>query len=110
MHVSGTWQHPHVPYDVLVDPVSLPDHPVLGQKLNTHQALQDESNNKKVRGFQTPPPKKKENKTTTKKKKIAKHKPVWCPEFPVPKAKETRTGPLKSAWCVFSIEGGVETG
>ena len=31
-----------VPYDVLIDPMSLPAHPVLGEKQNTMQVIQDE--------------------------------------------------------------------
>ena len=32
-----------VPYDVLVDPLSLPDHPVLADKRNTHQVVHEDS-------------------------------------------------------------------
>ncbi len=39
----STFQHPMVPYDVLVDPLSMPDHPVIGEKLNTHQVIHEDS-------------------------------------------------------------------
>jgi WD40 repeat protein len=38
-----TFQHPMVPYDVLVDPMSLPNHPVLGVKQTTHEILHEDS-------------------------------------------------------------------
>ncbi|KAH3841539.1 hypothetical protein DPMN_115005 [Dreissena polymorpha] len=39
----GTWQHPMVPYDVLIDPMSLPDHPVVSEKQNMHQIIHEDS-------------------------------------------------------------------
>ncbi|XP_076467714.1 cilia- and flagella-associated protein 337-like [Babylonia areolata] len=38
-----TFQHPMVPYDVLVDPMSMPSHPVIAQKQSTHQVLHQEA-------------------------------------------------------------------
>ena len=32
-----------VPYDVLVDPLSLPSHPVISDKRNTHQVIHADS-------------------------------------------------------------------
>jgi len=32
---STTWQHPMVPPEVLVDPQSLPEHPIMDEKLST---------------------------------------------------------------------------
>ena len=43
VYSPSTYQHPHVPYDVLVDPLSMPDHPVIGEKLNTHQVIHEDS-------------------------------------------------------------------
>ena len=40
---SGTFQHPMVPYDVLVDPLSLPKHPVIEDKHNAHQVIHEDS-------------------------------------------------------------------
>ena len=34
---ESTFQHPRVPYDVLVDPLSLPDHPIISGKPDTHE-------------------------------------------------------------------------
>ena len=40
----GSYQHPMVPYDVLIDPLSLPDHPVFGEKLDDESSSsEDES-------------------------------------------------------------------
>ncbi|WAQ98652.1 hypothetical protein MAR_023025 [Mya arenaria] len=39
---QGTWQHPMVPYDVLIDPMSLPDHPVVSEKQNMHQIIYED--------------------------------------------------------------------
>ncbi|CAH1777712.1 unnamed protein product [Owenia fusiformis] len=38
-----TYQDPHVPYDVLKDPLSLPDHPVLAEKKNVYQVIHEDS-------------------------------------------------------------------
>lgn len=35
----ATYQHPMVPYDVLVDPMSLPVHPVIAQRESTHEVI-----------------------------------------------------------------------
>ena len=35
----STFQHPMVPYDVLVDPLSLPSHPMIQEKQNMQQVL-----------------------------------------------------------------------
>jgi len=32
-----------VPYDVLIDPMSLPDHPVVAEKQNMHQIIHEDS-------------------------------------------------------------------
>ncbi|KAK3099235.1 hypothetical protein FSP39_001323 [Pinctada imbricata] len=40
IYKPSTYRHPMVPYDVLIDPMSLPSHPVLGEKQNTMQVLQ----------------------------------------------------------------------
>jgi hypothetical protein len=37
-----TYQHPMVPYDVLVDPMSMPTHPVIAEKRTTHEVLLQE--------------------------------------------------------------------
>lgn len=39
---SDTYQHPMVPYDVLVDPLSLPDHPVIQERENVLDILYGE--------------------------------------------------------------------
>lgn len=40
---QSLWQHPMVPYDVLIDPMSLPDHPVVAEKQNMHQIIHEDS-------------------------------------------------------------------
>ena len=40
---QSSWQHPMVPYDVLIDPMSLPDHPVVAEKQNMHQIIHEDS-------------------------------------------------------------------
>ncbi|WAQ98681.1 WDR49-like protein [Mya arenaria] len=53
---QGTWQHPMVPYDVLIDPMSLPDHPVVSEKQNMHQIIyEDKSSTDKTTRTPTPP-------------------------------------------------------
>ena len=37
MNDPKSYQHPMVPYDVLVHPQSLPDHPVLGPRMSVEQ-------------------------------------------------------------------------
>ncbi|TKS80777.1 Testis-expressed protein 26 [Collichthys lucidus] len=32
VHISSSWKHPAVPYEVLIDPLSLPDHAILNLK------------------------------------------------------------------------------
>jgi len=39
---SDTFQHPMVPYDVLVDPLSLPSHPVIRERENVIDILYGE--------------------------------------------------------------------
>jgi len=39
---SDTFQHPMVPYDVLVDPLSLPSHPVIQERENVLDVLYGE--------------------------------------------------------------------
>ncbi len=39
----STFQHPMVPYDVLIDPMSLPKHPILQDKQNTQQLVHEDS-------------------------------------------------------------------
>ncbi|XP_070198273.1 cilia- and flagella-associated protein 337-like isoform X3 [Littorina saxatilis] len=39
----ATYQHPMVPYDVLVDPMSMPSHPVIAQKQSTIDVLHQEA-------------------------------------------------------------------
>lgn len=29
VHLSSSWMHPAVPYEVLIDPLSMPDHEIL---------------------------------------------------------------------------------
>ena len=42
----STYQHPMVPYDVLVDPMSLPVHPVIEERQSLEQVIfgEDEEN------------------------------------------------------------------
>ncbi|XP_053729182.1 WD repeat-containing protein 64 [Synchiropus splendidus] len=37
LHTPSSWMHPAVPYEVLIDPQSTPDHGILGQKLPGNQ-------------------------------------------------------------------------
>ena len=39
---SATFHHPMVPYDVLIDPMSLPSHPVVAEKQNMHQIIHED--------------------------------------------------------------------
>ena len=39
----ATYQHPMVPYDVLVDPMSMPSHPVIAEKHSTHEVLHQDA-------------------------------------------------------------------
>ncbi|KAL5011758.1 hypothetical protein ScPMuIL_010309 [Solemya velum] len=50
----NSYQHPMVPYDVLIHPQSLPSHPVLGQKQNTHQVVHE--NEESDEGNRSPSP------------------------------------------------------
>ncbi|XP_012936713.1 WD repeat-containing protein on Y chromosome [Aplysia californica] len=43
LHNPATYQHPMVPYDVLVDPMSLPTHPVLLEKQSTLEIIHQDS-------------------------------------------------------------------
>ena len=38
----ATYHHPMVPYDVLIDPMSLPSHPVVAEKQNMHQIIHED--------------------------------------------------------------------
>ena len=38
-----TYQHPMVPYDVLVDPMSMPSHPIIAEKQSTHEVLHQDA-------------------------------------------------------------------
>ena len=42
IHDSDTFQHPMVPYDVLIDPRSLPIHPVIKERENVRDILYGE--------------------------------------------------------------------
>ncbi|XP_053398693.1 WD repeat-containing protein 49-like isoform X5 [Mercenaria mercenaria] len=55
---QSLWQHPMVPYDVLIDPMSLPDHPVVAEKQNMHQIIHEDSAKKAEteKGARTPTP------------------------------------------------------
>ncbi|XP_060601618.1 WD repeat-containing protein on Y chromosome-like isoform X3 [Ruditapes philippinarum] len=39
---QSLWQHPMVPYDVLIDPMSLPDHPVVAEKQTMQQIIHED--------------------------------------------------------------------
>ncbi|XP_050415483.1 WD repeat-containing protein on Y chromosome [Patella vulgata] len=43
LYNPSTFQHPMVPYDVLIDPISLPAHPILTAKETTHQIIHEDS-------------------------------------------------------------------
>lgn len=43
IHNSSTFLHPMVPYDVLIDPVSMPDHPIMQEKHNLDSIIHAES-------------------------------------------------------------------
>lgn len=43
IHNMNTWQYPMAPFDVLVDPMSMPEHPVIKDKNNTHQVVHEDS-------------------------------------------------------------------
>lgn len=48
LHNPATFQHPMVPYDVLVDPLSLPSHPILLEKQSTHDIIHQGEEEDKV--------------------------------------------------------------
>ncbi|XP_046574299.1 WD repeat-containing protein on Y chromosome-like [Haliotis rubra] len=60
LYNPATYQHPMVPYDVLIDPMSLPSHPLLGEKQTTHQIIHEDSthgsDDEKPRRTPSPPP------------------------------------------------------
>ncbi|XP_030007934.1 WD repeat-containing protein on Y chromosome-like [Sphaeramia orbicularis] len=39
VHISSSWQHPGVPYEILVDPLSMPDHEILNIKTHLSDAV-----------------------------------------------------------------------
>ncbi|XP_041358198.1 WD repeat-containing protein on Y chromosome-like [Gigantopelta aegis] len=43
LYNPSTYQHPMVPYDVLIDPMSLPTHPLLAEKQTTHEVIHMDS-------------------------------------------------------------------
>lgn len=44
IYKPSTYRHPMVPYDVLIDPMSLPTHPVIEEKQNTQQIIHEGEN------------------------------------------------------------------
>ena len=46
----ATYHHPMVPYDVLIDPLSLPSHPVVAEKQNMHQIIHEDIANAEAQG------------------------------------------------------------
>ncbi|XP_062577533.1 uncharacterized protein LOC134239370 [Saccostrea cucullata] len=44
IYKPSTYRHPMVPYDVLIDPMSLPSHPVIEEKKNTQQIIHEGEN------------------------------------------------------------------
>ncbi|KAL4229841.1 hypothetical protein ACF0H5_010233 [Mactra antiquata] len=53
---QSLWQHPMVPYDVLIDPMSLPDHPVVAEKQDMHQIIHEDSKKNETDGRTPTPP------------------------------------------------------
>ena len=43
IHNPATYQHPMVPYDVLIDPLSLPEHPVIDGRQNLLEVVHADS-------------------------------------------------------------------
>ncbi|XP_070827138.1 WD repeat-containing protein on Y chromosome [Chaetodon trifascialis] len=39
VHIPSSWKHPAVPYEVLIDPLSLPDHEILNLKTHPSDAI-----------------------------------------------------------------------
>lgn len=39
VHISSSWMHPAVPYEVLIDPLSMPDHKILDVKTHLSDAI-----------------------------------------------------------------------
>lgn len=39
VHISSSWKHPAVPYEVLIDPLSMPDQEVLNSKTQFSEAI-----------------------------------------------------------------------
>lgn len=39
VHISSSWKHPAVPYEVLIDPLSMPDHEILNLKTCLSDAI-----------------------------------------------------------------------
>ncbi|XP_055893432.1 WD repeat-containing protein on Y chromosome-like isoform X2 [Biomphalaria glabrata] len=49
LYNPSTFQHPMVPYEVLIDPLSLPSHPVLLEKQSTHDIIHQGDEDKSLR-------------------------------------------------------------
>ncbi|XP_042342922.1 WD repeat-containing protein on Y chromosome [Plectropomus leopardus] len=49
VHISSSWRHPAVPYEVLIDPLSMPDHEILNFKTGLSDAI-DSDNTEAHRG------------------------------------------------------------
>jgi len=45
IHNKNTWQHPMAPFDVLVDPMSMPEHDIIKGKINMQQVVHEDSVN-----------------------------------------------------------------
>lgn len=42
IHQEVSYQHPMVPYDVLVDPQSIPTHPILSENITLTEVIQED--------------------------------------------------------------------
>lgn len=48
VHISSSWKHPAVPYEILIDPLSLPEHAILNLKSDKSDKTEDQRTELKV--------------------------------------------------------------
>lgn len=57
IETPSSWKHPAVPYEILIDPLSMPSHPALDEEINQSDVLDSEKSenvNKQVRFLDRP--------------------------------------------------------
>ncbi|XP_053176161.1 WD repeat-containing protein on Y chromosome [Scomber japonicus] len=51
VHISSSWMHPAIPYEVLIDPLSMPDHEILRVKTHLPDAINPDKTEADVEEF-----------------------------------------------------------